>query len=31
MIRSGVVFDILGGLLILLLLPLMVAAVGLGG
>jgi sodium-dependent dicarboxylate transporter 2/3/5 len=31
MIRSGVVFDILGGILILLLLPLMVAAVGLGG
>jgi solute carrier family 13 (sodium-dependent dicarboxylate transporter), member 2/3/5 len=31
MIRSGVVFDILGGLLILLLLPLMVAIVGLGG
>ena len=30
MIRSGVVFDILGGMLILLLLPLMVAAVGLG-
>jgi sodium-dependent dicarboxylate transporter 2/3/5 len=30
MIRSGVVFDILGGILILLLLPLMVAAVGLG-
>ncbi|MEV6596148.1 DASS family sodium-coupled anion symporter [Actinoplanes sp. NPDC051346] len=31
MIRSGVSFDILGGILILLLLPLMVAAVGLGG
>ncbi|WP_229071187.1 DASS family sodium-coupled anion symporter [Actinoplanes sp. DH11] len=30
MIRSGVSFDVLGGLLILLLLPLMVAAVGLG-
>ena len=31
MIRSGATFDVLGGLLILLLLPLMVAAVGLGG
>jgi sodium-dependent dicarboxylate transporter 2/3/5 len=31
MIRSGVVFDVLGGILILLFLPLMVAAVGLGG
>ena len=30
MIRSGVSFDILGGILILLLLPLMVAVVGLG-
>ncbi|MEU8243863.1 DASS family sodium-coupled anion symporter [Actinoplanes missouriensis] len=30
MIRSGVSFDVLGGLLILLLLPLMIAAVGLG-
>jgi sodium-dependent dicarboxylate transporter 2/3/5 len=30
MIRSGVVFDVLGAILILLLLPLMVAAVGLG-
>ncbi|OJF12944.1 SLC13 family permease [Couchioplanes caeruleus] len=31
MIRSGVSFDVLGAILILLLLPLMVAAVGLGG
>ncbi len=30
MIRSGVSFDILGGILILLVLPLMIAAVGLG-
>jgi sodium-dependent dicarboxylate transporter 2/3/5 len=31
MIRSGVSFDVFGAILILLLLPLMVAAVGLGG
>jgi sodium-dependent dicarboxylate transporter 2/3/5 len=31
MIRSGISFDVLGALVILLLLPLMVAAVGLGG
>ncbi|NMO51897.1 DASS family sodium-coupled anion symporter [Actinoplanes sp. TBRC 11911] len=31
MIRSGISFDVLGALIILLLLPLMVAAVGLGG
>ncbi len=30
MIRSGISFDVLGGLLILLILPLLVAAVGLG-
>jgi sodium-dependent dicarboxylate transporter 2/3/5 len=31
MIRSGASFDVLGAILILLLLPLMVVAVGLGG
>jgi hypothetical protein len=31
MIRSGIVFDVLGTLLILALLPLVVAAVGIGG
>jgi sodium-dependent dicarboxylate transporter 2/3/5 len=31
MIRSGVTFDVAGALLILLLLPLMVAVVGIGG
>ena len=31
MIRSGVSFDVLGGILILLVLPLMIAVVGLGG
>jgi sodium-dependent dicarboxylate transporter 2/3/5 len=31
MIRSGITFDVAGALLILLLLPLMVAVVGIGG
>ena len=31
MIRSGVIFDIVGAFLIILLLPLMVSVLGLGG